>query len=66
MDRPYTLDYINALFEDFTELHGDRNFSDDPAIVGGIKISGLVNRRLLAASSAFPESRLVRVGPAEH
>lgn len=34
--RPYTLDYIGALFSDFEELHGDRHFSDDPAIVGGI------------------------------
>ena len=34
--RPYTLDYINHLFTDFEELHGDRAFSDDPAIVGGI------------------------------
>ena len=33
--RPYTLDYINLLFEDFTELHGDRVNADDPAIVGG-------------------------------
>src|SRR4051812_42820103 len=34
-DRPYTLDYIPRMFEDFIELHGDRCFSDDPAIVGG-------------------------------
>ena len=34
--RPYTLDYISGLFSDFQELHGDRGFSDDPAIVGGI------------------------------
>lgn len=34
--RPYTLDYIDAIFTDFEELHGDRAFSDDPAIVGGI------------------------------
>ena len=34
--RPYTLDYIGALFTDFEELHGDRHFADDPAIVGGI------------------------------
>lgn len=34
--RPYTLDYISALFTDFEELHGDRAFSDDPAIVGGL------------------------------
>jgi acetyl-CoA carboxylase carboxyl transferase subunit alpha len=34
--RPYTLDYVEALFTDFEELHGDRSFSDDPAIVAGI------------------------------
>ncbi len=34
--RPYTLDYIEKLFEDFEELHGDRAFADDPAIVGGL------------------------------
>ncbi len=34
--RPYTLDYIQHLFTDFTELHGDRKFADDPAIVGGM------------------------------
>lgn len=34
--RPYTLDYIGALFTDFQELHGDRHFSDDHAIVGGL------------------------------
>ncbi|MBW5411496.1 acetyl-CoA carboxylase carboxyltransferase subunit alpha [Pseudomonas sp. MAG002Y] len=34
--RPYTLDYISHLFVDFEELHGDRHFADDPAIVGGI------------------------------
>lgn len=34
--RPYTLDYLEHIFEDFQELHGDRHFSDDPAIVGGI------------------------------
>ena len=33
--RPYTLDYIQGLFTNFEELHGDRNFADDPAIVGG-------------------------------
>lgn len=33
--RPYTLDYIQSLFTDFTELHGDRSFSDDAALVGG-------------------------------
>ena len=34
--RPYSLDYIEHIFTDFEELHGDRAFADDPAIVGGI------------------------------
>jgi acetyl-CoA carboxylase carboxyl transferase subunit alpha len=34
-DRPYTLDFIERLFEDFTEIHGDRRYADDPAIVCG-------------------------------
>jgi acetyl-CoA carboxylase carboxyl transferase subunit alpha len=34
--RPYTLDYIDLLMEDFVELHGDRCFADDAAIVGGV------------------------------
>jgi len=34
-DRPYTLDYINLITKDFIELHGDRTFKDDKAIVGG-------------------------------
>ena len=33
--RPYTLDYLRTVFTDFVELHGDRLFRDDPAIVGG-------------------------------
>ena len=35
-NRPYTLDYIERLFTDFQELHGDRTFGDDAAIVGGL------------------------------
>ena len=36
-DRPYTLDYINSIFGDtFIELHGDRNFKDDKAMIGGL------------------------------
>jgi len=34
--RPFTLDYVQALFTHFEELHGDRTFSDDPSIVGGL------------------------------
>ncbi len=34
--RPYTLDYVAAVFTEFEELHGDRAYADDPAIVGGV------------------------------
>jgi len=34
-ERPYTLDYIERIFTEFTELHGDRLFADDPALVAG-------------------------------
>jgi acetyl-CoA carboxylase carboxyl transferase subunit alpha len=34
--RPYTLDYLSGMFSDFRELHGDRSYADDPAIVGGL------------------------------
>jgi len=34
--RPYTLDYIKYIFDDFDEIHGDRHFADDQAIVGGL------------------------------
>ena len=34
--RPYTLDYVRLLFQDFSEIHGDRAFADDPAIVAGM------------------------------
>jgi len=34
--RPYALDYIEQIFTDWTELHGDRHFADDPAILGGL------------------------------
>jgi acetyl-CoA carboxylase carboxyl transferase subunit alpha len=35
-ERPYTLDYVQLIFSEFQELHGDRVFADDPAIVGGL------------------------------
>jgi len=34
--RPYTLDYVRAIFDDYTELHGDKQFADDKAMIGGI------------------------------
>jgi len=40
-NRPYTLDYIEAMLTDFVEMHGDRGYADDPAIVGGLaKLDG--------------------------
>ena len=35
-ERPYTLDYVNEIFTDFQEMHGDRSFADDASIVGGL------------------------------
>ena len=41
-NRPYTLDYIEAVLTDFVEMHGDRGFADDPAIVCGLaKLDGV-------------------------
>ncbi len=37
-DRPYTLDYVASIFTEFTELHGDRRFADDPAVVTGFAL----------------------------
>ncbi len=39
-DRPYTLDYVERLFDDFVELHGDRQFEEDKAIVAGPALLG--------------------------
>ena len=40
-DRPYAQDYIDRIFSDYVELHGDRHFGDDPAMVGGLaKLDG--------------------------
>ena len=44
-ERPFTLDYARMVFDDFMELHGDRAFGDDPAIVGGLAQLG--NRRVV-------------------
>jgi acetyl-CoA carboxylase carboxyl transferase subunit alpha len=41
-ERPYTLDYINGIFTDFAEMHGDRHFADDQSIVGGLaRLNGI-------------------------
>ena len=42
IERPYTLDYVREIFTDFVEMHGDRHFSDDQSIVGGLaRFNGL-------------------------
>jgi acetyl-CoA carboxylase carboxyl transferase subunit alpha len=38
VDRPTTLDYATRIFDEFFELHGDRSFADDPALVGGVAL----------------------------
>ena len=44
-DRPYTLDYISLMCDQFIELHGDRTVRDDPAMVGGFcELVTLANR----------------------
>ena len=56
-ERPYTLDYIGLLCEDFTELHGDRINADDGAIVGGLaRFAGRVGGGLGASEGARPEN----------
>lgn len=44
-NRPYTLDYVKMIFQDFIELHGDRRFSDDRAMVGGF--AQIDNQRIM-------------------
>ena len=46
--RKTSLDYIEAIFEDFIELHGDRNFKDDKAIVCGLARIGNQNVTVIA------------------
>ena len=47
-DRLTGLDYINGIFTDFVELHGDRRYADDPAIVGGLAYLGEIPMTVLA------------------
>ena len=54
--RPTGLDYINAMFSEFFELHGDRRFGDDAAIVGGVAYLG----RQPVTVIAIEKGRIVR------
>ena len=40
IDRPFTLDYVAALCTDFVEVHGDRSFGDDAAMIAGLALRG--------------------------
>lgn len=60
-DRPYTLEYIEKICTDFVELHGDRNFKDDKAIVGGFgKIDGQTVMILGQQKGANTKMRQIR------
>ena len=65
-DRPHTQDYISYMFDDFIELHGDRLFGDDPAIVSGFgtldgKVVGVIGHR---KGKSLNENLLFRFGMA--
>ena len=49
-NRPYTLDYINTWCDNFTELHGDKAFSDDNAVIAGIGI--IENTKVILRTSS--------------
>lgn len=59
--RPRSVDYIKALCEDFTEIHGDRNFGNDPAIIAGFcKIGGQKFMIIAQEKGCDTESRIAR------
>ncbi len=67
-ERPYTLDYIERLFTDFVELHGDRLFGDDPALVAGLAnldgnpVMVMGHQREVVSKFRHDESRRVSEG----
>src|ERR1700687_6185362 len=59
--RPYTLDYIGAIFTDFHELHGDRMYADDTAIVGGLaRLEGATVHGIGQPKGRHPKERARR------
>lgn len=60
-DRPYSLDYINYIFKDFFEVHGDRVYEDDPAIVAGFGYLGTYKLAIIGQQKGrTPEEREFR------
>ena len=57
--RPYALDYIQRIFTDWEEMHGDRHFGDDSAIVGGVaRLNGKDRKSTRLNSSHITRSRM--------
>ena len=54
--RPYTLDYINMMFSDFIELHGDRSFADDKAMVCGF--AKIDQQKIMVIGHQKPQAQL--------
>ena len=60
-ERPYTLDYLGAIFTDFVEMHGDRHFSDDQSIVGGLaRLNGIPCMVLGHQKGRYTKERTLR------
>ncbi|NDG84765.1 MAG: acetyl-CoA carboxylase carboxyltransferase subunit alpha [Proteobacteria bacterium] len=59
-NRPYTCDYLEALFPDFTELHGDRAFGDDAAIVAGTATWSLGDKKIPVAIIGHQKGRTTK------
>lgn len=60
-NRPTGKDYINLLIDDFIELHGDRRFADDPAIVGGVgRLGGSAVTAIAIEKGRGARDRVVR------
>jgi acetyl-CoA carboxylase carboxyl transferase subunit alpha len=59
--RPYALDYVGAIFESFQELHGDRQYNDDQALIGGTAFFGASAVMVIAQQKGRdPKERIVR------
>lgn len=55
--RPTGLDYVKNIFRGFIELHGDRRFADDPAVVGGIAMLGRTPVTVIAMKRGIPQRK---------
>ena len=66
-ERPYALDYINLIFADFMEIHGDRLFADDPAVVagfakiGGFPIGIIANNGVLISQTSLKGAHFIEI-----